>query len=430
MKYFRYWAILLVLVAVAFFVKQSHDHDHDAEASHVYAVGEADHDHAQAVSESEEEHVHAEGEAEHDHDHGAEAEGAIAADAEWETLVGLTTVKAGLRDMEEVLVLPGLLLAHPDKKALVSPLIEGSVNCLFVQVGDRVQEGQELACLSSPEIGMLRADYDKSKADLTLAQADYDRKKALFEDKVVSQRVLEESEAAYQVAQVAHAYAQKRLLAVGVSAEALDNPPTGHGQAEGSTLHLLSPIDGVVTQRDAFKGQRVDPAAALFEIVDNSVLWCQADVFEKDLARVAEGAVARIRVAAYPARFFTGRLFNIGTTLDPATKTIRLLAEFDNGEGLLKPGMYATVEVVTGLKTAVLAVPESTLLDDEQLRVVFVREGDVYHRHVVETGIASGGWVEIRSGLEEGALVVDRGNYQLRSKAKMGAVDPHAGHVH
>ena len=86
--------------------------------------------------------------------------------------------------------------------------------------------------------------------------------------------------------------------------------------------------------------------------------------------------------------------------------------------------------MVTGLKTAVLSVPESTLLDDEQLRVVFVREGKVYHRHVVQTGIASGGWVEIRSGLEPGALVVDRGNYQLRSKAKMGAVDPHAGHVH
>ena len=338
MKYFRYWAILLVLVAVAFFVKQSHnhaDHDHGIEAGHVHAAGEADHDHdhAQAVSESEEEHDSAEGEAEHDHDHGAEAEGSIAADAEWETLVGLTTVEAGLRDMEEVLVLPGLLLAHPDKKALVSPLIEGSVNCLFVQVGGRVQAGQELACLSSPEIGMLRADYDKSKADLTLAQADYDRKKALFEDKVVSQRVLEESEAAYRVAQVGHAYAQKRLLAVGVSSEALDHPPTGHGQAQGSTLHLMSPIDGVVTRRDAFKGQRVDPAVALFEIVDNSVLWCQADVFEKDLARVAPGGVARIHVAAYPSRFFTGRLFHVGTTLDPATKTIRLLAEFDNGEG-------------------------------------------------------------------------------------------------
>jgi hypothetical protein len=70
------------------------------------------------------------------------------------------------------------------------------------------------------------------------------------------------------------------------------------------------------------------------------------------------------------------------------------------------------------------------VLEDEQLHVVFVKEPGGYHRHVVQTGIVSDPFIEILDGLAPGDIVVTKGNYQLRSKQRMGEVDPHAGHVH
>ena len=356
--------------------------------------------------------------------------GAIAVDAAWEAMVGLKTAKAVVQDMERVITLPGKIMAHPDKKAMASPLIGGSINFLFAQVGDRVKAGEELACLSSPEIGNLRAEYDKAKANYALAEQNYHRKRALFNEKVISKRAFEEIENAMKVAEVARTYAQKRLMAVGVLGHELDNPPTVHSGAKGSTIHVHAPIGGVITARNAFKGQQVDPSMPLFEIVDASEVWCEVDLFEKDLKNVKKGLAVHVRVSAYPDQHFDGALFHVGNTLNAQTKTIKLLASLPNPKLLLKPGMYAVSEIVTGLKPRVLSVPKSAILEDEQLQVVFVREGSAYHRHVVKTGIVSGNWVEILEGLTPGAIVVTQGNYQLRSKARMGNVDPHAGHVH
>jgi len=356
--------------------------------------------------------------------------GAIAVDAAWEAMIGLQTTAAIIQDMERVITLPGKIMAHPDKKAMASPLIGGSINFLFVQVGDRVAAGDELACLSSPEIGNLRAEYDKAKANHALAEQNYHRKQALFNEKVISKRAFEEVENGMKVAEVARTYAQKRLMAVGVLAHELDNPPAVHSGAKGSTIHVHAPIDGVVTTRNAFKGQQVNPSMPLFEIVDASEVWCEVDLFEKDLKTVQKGQPVHVRVSAYPDQSFDGSIFHVGNTLNAQTKTIKLLASLPNPKLLLKPGMYAVSEIVIGSKPRVLSVPRSAILEDEQLQVVFVREGNAYHRHVVKTGIVSGAWVEILEGLTPGAIVVTQGNYQLRSKARMGNVDPHAGHVH
>ncbi len=137
-----------------------------------------------------------------------------------------------------------------------------------------------------------------------------------------------------------------------------------------------------------------------------------------------------IAVSAYPGEVFTGKVFYISDTLNEETRTIHIMAGIDNRARKLKPGMYADTHIVVGESRSALVVPEEAVLDDESLSIVFVREEGGYHRHVVQTGTESHGWVEIVSGLDPGAEVVTTGAYQLKSRMKMAGIDPHAGHNH
>ncbi|MBN2415982.1 efflux RND transporter periplasmic adaptor subunit [bacterium] len=433
MKIYKIILLAAILIIIAFVIKLSrthdHDHDHAAAGQAVSAqepAGDHDHDHAAASPAAGEDHDNESGAEEHDH----ESEGFIAVDSTWEKLVGLRTQEARIEPLLEIVTVPGVIVPDADRIAVVTPLIEAGVNCVMAAIGDRVNRGDELICLSSPEVGTLRADYDKARAEQSIAEANYRRMRKLWEEKIISERAWQEAERDRELAEVNLTYARKRLLAVGISEDQLDSPPEGHGTVGGSTIHLHAPLAGVITARNANLGEKVGTDDRLFEIIDLSRVWCEAELFEKDITRVRIGQLVRIRVAAWPDDVFSGRIFYIGGTLNERTRTLDVLVDIDNRHEKLKPGMFADAGIVTGEKARSLVIPVSAVMEDENLQIVFVKEGEGYHRHVITTGIRSGESIEVLSGIEPGAVVVTEGSYQLRSRARMQGVDPHAGHVH
>jgi len=405
--------------------------------------GQADHDHQHEEivddNHSEEEGAHEEesGEIDQDHDsksgsadHNHETADIITVEGDWEKLIGLETMVAKQMSIELIISVPGQIVPNQDQIAIVSPFIESSVNCAFVNVGDRVKKGDLLLCLSSPEVGILRADYDKAKAELEIKKQNYERKKKLFEENIIPSKSFQEVELEKKVAEVNYNYALKKLIALGIKKDELDNPPTGHSEAVGSTVHVYAPISGVITHRNASIGQKVDLSSKMFEIINLENVWLEADVFEKDLTKIKIGQKVKVKVSAYPDENFIGKIFFIGNTLNQETKTIKFLVKIQNKSEKLKPGMFANTNIVIGEKENTLVVPKNAILEDENLKIVFVKEGEGYHRHVITPGIESDEYVEISSGLEPGDVIVTKGNYQLKSKLKMTGVDPHAGHVH
>jgi cobalt-zinc-cadmium efflux system membrane fusion protein len=354
----------------------------------------------------------------------------LSMESEWEKLVGLETVTVQKINMEQTISVPGQIVPDQNEVALVSPFIESSINCVFVNLGERVSAGDELACLTSPEIGILRAEYDKAKAELEIQRQSFERRRKLYQENIISEKMFQESELDKKIAEVQCDYAVKKLLAIGIPENELDNPPTGHSNAVGSTIHVHAPISGVITVRNASIGQKVEPAHQLFQIINIEKVWCEADIFEKDIVKVALGQKVKVRVSAYPGEIFMGKIFFIGSTLHAETKTVKILVEIKNDSEKLKPGMFADTHIIIGEKSDALALPKEAIVDDENLKVVFVREGEAYHRHIVQTGITSDAYIEILSGVSPGDVIVTKGNYQLKSKLKMGSVDPHAGHVH
>jgi len=429
--------------------KTQHEHVHTEDAGHTHETGththgDGGHTHEPTGNEPDDkEHVHDQETEPHTHgddthvhdevetvDHSHDTSDLIPIEGEWEKLIGLQTTEVKTMPIELVISVPGQIVPNQNQIAVVSPFIESSINCIFVNVGDRVKKGELLVCLSSPEIGIQRAEYDKAKAELEIEKQNFERKQKLYEENIISDKAFQEAELKKKVGEVNFNYALKKLLALGIRENEIDDPPSDHSEAVGSTIHLYSPISGILTYRDASIGQKVGQATKLFEIINLKTVWLEADIFEKDLTKIKIGQKVKVRVSAYPDEIFISKIFFIGSTLNQQTKTINIMVEIQNTTERLKPGMFANTNIVIGEKADALVVPKNAILEDENLKIVFVKEQEGYHRHVISPGIESDEFVEVLSGLKQGDIVVTKGNYQLKSKLKMSGVDPHAGHVH
>jgi hypothetical protein len=187
------------------------------------------------------------------------------------------------------------------------------------------------------------------------------------------------------------------------------------------TVTFRSPVSGVIVGKTAVEGMYVTAGQALFRIADLSVVWVEADIYERDLAGVRVGQQATITLDAYPGRRFVGRATYIYPDVEQQTRTVKLRFEFANPRGDLKPGMYADVQL-TGAATAALTVPADAVLDSGAEQVVFVALSDGYFDpRRVTTGRRVAGAIEITEGLEEGDEVADGAAFFLDSESQLRA---------
>jgi Cu(I)/Ag(I) efflux system membrane fusion protein len=183
---------------------------------------------------------------------------------------------------------------------------------------------------------------------------------------------------------------------------------------------LLAPRDGAVLERNVVEGQRVAPGDVLFRIADHSAVWAMVDVAERDLAAVAEGQAVVVRVRSYPERTFPGKVALVYPHLNSATRTVPMRIELPNADLLLKPAMYAEAEIDVGGGAAVLAVPDSAVIDSGDRQVVIVDVGDGrFDPRVVQLGRHGAGYVEVRKGVADGEAVVTTANFLIDAESNL-----------
>jgi Cu(I)/Ag(I) efflux system membrane fusion protein len=186
------------------------------------------------------------------------------------------------------------------------------------------------------------------------------------------------------------------------------------------TFTWTAPRDGIVLERNVVDGQRVGPGDVLFRIADDSVVWAMVDVAERDLAAVAEGQAVTVRVRSYLDRTFPGKVALVYPHLNAATRTVPVRIELANAEHVLKPGMYADGEIDTGGGAAVLAVPDSAVIDSGDRQVVIVDNGDGrFDPRAVELGRRGAGYVEVRNGVSAGEAVVTTANFLIDAESNL-----------
>ena len=315
------------------------------------------------------------------------------------------------RDVEVV----GSVDLAPNYHAQIGPLIAGRIVSIKAQVGEAVRVGQVLAELESSEVGQAQAAYLTARATSLAAQANLRRERELAERKVSSERERELAEAAAITEQAQLAAATQRLRALGL--RQVDIKQINEDRA--GIVPLYSPIDGTIITRSISLGQSVQPATDAFSVANLSQLWVQLDLFEKDLPYVHADQRAEIRTEVYPGKSFPARVAYVGQLIDEKTRTAPVRIEFDNHEGLFRPGQFVTATLhgdPSRVISEVLAVPRKAVLTVEGKPLVFVQEPGGFTKRTVELGASGGTQVEVRSGLSAGEKVAVDGGFLLKSE--------------
>ncbi|MBN8980961.1 MAG: efflux RND transporter periplasmic adaptor subunit [Rhizobiales bacterium] len=214
--------------------------------------------------------------------------------------------------------------------------------------------------------------------------------------------------------------AKQRLLNLNVPESAI----VAMEKSRNAPLAIVwtAPRDGVVLERNAVEGMRVGPGDTLFRLADTSVVWTLIDIAERDIARIAVGQTVSITARGFPGKRFHGTVSIIYPQVNKESRTIRLRIELANPDFTLLPDMYVDAAIDAGSQDAVLAVPESAVIDNGSKQTVFIDrgEGRLEPKEVL-TGSRGEGYVEIRGGLTDGDRVVVSANFLIDAESNLSA---------
>ena len=189
-----------------------------------------------------------------------------------------------------------------------------------------------------------------------------------------------------------------------------------------TSIEWTSPRDGIVLERSAIEGMRVQPGGVLFRIADHSLVWALIDVAERDLGAIAKGQPATVRARSFPGREFSGKVDVIYPEINKETRTARVRVELQNPDLILLHDMYVGAEIDTGSGEAVVTVPESAVMDTGSRQAVFVDKGQGrLEPREVKLGHRGAGYVEVRQGVADGEPVVVSANFLIDAESNLKA---------
>lgn len=334
---------------------------------------------------------------------------------------GIRTQSLAEEQLSETITTTATIEANREKIAHVVPRLPGRVVSVAAKLGGRVAQGQALAVLESTEVGEAQSAYAQASADVAVAEAAFKRAERLQAEQIIPAKEYQRARGDYEKARAQAQAAADKLRMLGIA-------PSADRQQARATFPLLSPLGGTVIERKAVIGELAKPDEALFIVADLSTVWVEADVPEAQLAKVRVGSPAKARVAAYPDRFFQGKVNHLGAVLNKETRTVKAIIQVDNAKGLLRPQMFASVAIETGSARRVLAVPESAVTLVRGLPTVFVEQSAGFEARPVELGDRFNGRVVVASGLKADDLVVHEGVYALKARLLKGQLGDGHGH--
>ena len=328
---------------------------------------------------------------------------------------GLKTIQSQGIKMQPVppAQLNGRVTWNEDKTVRVYTPFAGRVERILAQPGQSVAKGQPLATMASPDFGQAQADARRAESDHALAEKNLARVRDLEQNGVAPRKDVHAAEADQARAAAELDRARKRVALYG-----------GGGRGIDSSYTLVSPVSGVVVEKNINPGQELRPdqalsnAPPLYVVTDPASLWIQLDAAEKNLAHLKKGKVVSVRTPAYPEDTFSARVEAVADFLDPVTRTIKVRAALDNTTRKLKSEMFVT-SIVNADGESELLVPSRSMYFQSGQNYLFIDEGKgKFTRRAVKAGDVRDNRTEILEGLREGENVVTEGALMLQQVLK------------
>ena len=269
------------------------------------------------------------------------------------------------------------------RQTVIAPRFGGWIEKLHVSAtGDAVTPGQKLFEVYSPELNVLQQEFMLSRgtqgsADNRLRNLDYPES---------------------------------------------DLEKLRRGERPPRTIAVPAPAAGTVIEKMAVEGMRYQPGETLFRIVDTSVMWVLAEVYEQDLAFVKVGDMARVIVNAWPNRPFAGRVTFIYPGVGKDSRTARLRIEVANRDGLLRADMAATAEIEAPIPGRWVAVPDTAVIDSGKRQIVLVERGEGrYEPRPVKLGARVPNYAQVLEGLAPDERVVTSATFLIDAESNLRA---------
>jgi Cu(I)/Ag(I) efflux system membrane fusion protein len=314
--------------------------------------------------------------------------------------LGVKSEAAILRVLNQTLRVTGRIEIDERHTYTIAPKFEGWVEQLYVNsTGQAVSKGQPLFDVYSPDLVSAQREHALAVQGLAaLKDADADARAGM-------QRLVDASRSRLQNWDIATM-----------------KPAASASGAARPRVTFYAPVTGVVLEKKAVQGMRFSPGEALYQIADLSSVWVIAEVPEQEIASVKVGDVAQVGIAAYPEKQFAAKVDFIYPTLNNATRTVPVRLVIANPQGLIKPAMYAQVDLATGHNSKVLTVPTSAVIDSGIRQVVLVQlAAGRFEPRVVKLGSRSETYVEVLAGIAEGEQVVTSANFLIDAESNLKA---------
>lgn len=289
---------------------------------------------------------------------------------------------------------------------MMRPEVSGRVTQINFRDGERVRKGQLLVQLDDQ---LPLAQIKQSQAELSIAQTNHKRNQELLAQKFISQRTVDESAAALEVAQAKLALSQ----------------------ATAERLKILAPFDGIAGIRSINVGDYLKDGTDMVNIEDIDTLYVDYRLPERFQSQVQKGQRAKVEIDALPGRYFSAQVIAVDPLIDASGRSIGVRASIDNRKLELRPGMFARVTAVFGERKNALVIPEESIVPlGGRVYVIKAVEGAepkslVSQRVEVKVGIRRPGRVEIMQGLSAQDTVVVAGQQRLQKDGlPLRVIDP------
>jgi len=309
-----------------------------------------------------------------------------------ETGIPVSTIVAQEQEITPTLDYSGTVEAWT--RAALGSEIPGRIVTLNCDVGDVVRKDSLLVKLGSENLIQAQANFNAVKKD-------WERIKTLRESGTVTQQAYDQMQAAYKAAKAGY---EKTLI----------------------STQIRAPFNGVITKKyldvgevySLFPGQAGSPA--IIELMQIDTVKVAVAVTESQYHRLTLGQQATLRLDAYPDTQFVGTVSRIDPTVNTKTRTANVEIRFANNSGIIKPGMFGFVSISLPSRSALL-VNRDALIKQEGTGILYVFkvQNDTASRVNVIIGDNFGGLVEIKSGLEDGDLVVTTGKMKVKTGSKI-----------
>jgi len=313
-------------------------------------------------------------------------------------------------------------------KVMVFAPIPNRITTLKVDVNDHVEQGDLLAVIENKKIkqGLLQAEaaLESAKARYENTVTEWERIQKLYEENAVSKSQYDAVKTQKQGAESALKQAQAGLQ-------------TAREQYQDT--FIKAPISGIIASRNYDVGDQTSPQRPVFNLINMDTVKVIIDIVEKHVGIVKAGQACLIQVESYPKETFKGHLAKIYPTLNPMTRTIRSEVYIANTQNLkLKPGMYATVNIVTEQRSDVITIPKHAVIErtrmeylqgeisNTQLKIdqyVFIVQNRYAQQRKIEPGITTVDRIEVLSGLKTGEKLITVGQYDVSDSSQVKIVE-------